>query len=120
MKEDNRATTKAALNLRCITNFSYTRLLRLQPVGYRCTDFLEVTDSTWMQRHGGGVKREIDRQVFCCLVHSNQIVLFLEQKLGQVVGQVVGHIGIDDQNVGDTKCLGVFGYAVVGTACQCV
>src|SRR5690625_7773250 len=93
----------AALSGRDINNQPRRYRSGFEPVRNVGTDLFEVTNGTGVQRDRRRIQREFDRQVFSRSVHGDQFVLFLEQKLGQIVGQVFRHVGVDDQDVGPTQ-----------------
>src|SRR5690554_4101414 len=78
-------------------------MLRLEFSGNVSTDFFKVADCTGVQRYRRGAKGEIDRQVFRSSVHGYELVLFLEEQLGKFVGEVFGHVSVDNQHVGNTQ-----------------
>src|SRR5690554_1851368 len=78
-------------------------MLRLEFSGNVSTDFFKVADCTGVQRYRRGAKGEIDRQVFRSSVHGYELVLFLEEQLGKFVGEIVGHVSVDNQHVGNTQ-----------------
>src|SRR5690554_2764927 len=78
-------------------------MLRLEFSGNVSTDFFKVADCTGVQRYRRGAKGEIDRQVFRSSVHGYELVLFLEEQLGKFVGEVFGHVSVDNQHIGNTQ-----------------